>query len=443
MRGHIIQPDLLHDFICLEKGEGIYVYDTAGKKYLDAASGVGVMALGYGRGDLAASLAQQANTLPYVHGMRFSNKPALELANQLAKFAPEPLNWSFFSSGGSEAMESALKITRQYFLQRGLPEKSRFIGRWQSFHGNTLAAQSVGGHIGRRAPHQPMLKEWPHIPPAYCYRCPFGLKYPDCGVQCAQALEREIKWQGPGTIAAFVAEPIVGAAGGATVPPPEYFPMIQEICKKYDVVLIADEVFTGFGRTGKNFAVEHFGVVPDMIVCAKGISGGYAPLGAVIVSDRIMEAFQAGTGTVDHNFTFAGNPLACRVGSEVLRIFEKENIVEQAEKRGKQLFNSLEALSRFSFVGDIRGKGLMAGIELVKDKSTREPFPVEFHAYQQINRLALEEGLILYPGGGTVDGYLGDHVLIIPPLVISEEEVDRMVGLLERVFEWFDALLKD
>ncbi|MCL4562291.1 MAG: aspartate aminotransferase family protein [Chloroflexi bacterium] len=441
MSGHIIQPDIIHEFLCLERGEGIYVYDKAGRKYMDAAAGVGVMALGYARKELADVLADQAMTIPYVHAMRFANQPSNDLANQIAEFAPEPLNWSFFASGGSEAMESALKIARQYFLQRGKPEKSRFIGRWQSFHGNTIATQSVGGHLGRRAPHQPMLINWPHIPPAYCYRCPFGLSYPNCDIQCAQALEREICWQGPETIAAFVAEPIVGAAGGATVPAPEYFPLVRQICDKYDVLFIADEVITGFGRTGKNFGIEHFGVTPDMIVTAKGISSGYAPLGALIVSDPVMAAFQTGSGKVDHNFTFAGNPLACRVGSEVLRLIEKEKLVEKAAARGKQLFAGLENFYRFPFVGDVRGKGLLAGIELVQNKEKKTPFPLEFHAYQKINELALDEGLIVYPGGGTADGYIGDHFLLMPPLIISEEEVDQLLTLLERVLTRFGALV--
>ncbi len=443
MKGHVIQPDLLHEYLCLVKGEGIYVFDKDGKRYLDAASGVGVMALGYARQDLSAALADQSLAIPYVHGMRFSNQAAQLLASRLAEFAPDSLNWCFFASGGSEAVESALKISRQYFLQKGNPQKSRFIGRWQSFHGNTIATQSVGGHLGRRQPHQPMLINWPHIPPVYCYRCPFGLTYPNCEIKCAQALEREILWQGPETIAAFIAEPIVGAAAGAITPPPEYFPLIRQICDKYDVLLIADEVITGFGRTGKNFGIEHFGVTPDLIVAAKGISSGYAPLGAVVASDAVMAAFTQGSGYVDHNFTYAGNPLACRVGAEVLQIFKQENIVERARQRGEYLFSQLERLYQFPFVGDIRGKGLLAGIELVQDKPSKEPFAREFHAYQKINTLALEEGLIVYPGGGTANGYVGDHILLMPPLIITNDEIDQLVDRLEKVFSRFSALIKE
>lgn len=443
MSGHVIQPDVNKNYVCLTKGEGIYVFDDSGKKYLDAASGVGVVGVGYGRRELGKALADQAGLIPFVHGMRFSNQPAKELADRLATFAPPSMNWSFFTSGGSEAVESALKIARQYFLQIGKPEKSRFIGRWQSFHGNTLTTQSVGGHIGRRKPHLPLLKDWPHIPPVYCYRCPYEHKYPECGILCARALEKEILWQGPETIAAFIAEPIVGAAGGAIVPPPGYFPLIRQICDKYDILFIADEVFTGFGRTGKNFGIDHWKIIPDMITCAKGISSGYAPLGCLLVKDQIMSAFQKGTGAVDHNFTYAGNPLACRVGTEVMRIIVEEKLVQKAAERGNQLFSRLASLGHYPSIGDIRGRGLMAGIELVKDKKTKETYPVEFHAYQKINQIALDEGLIIYPSSGTADGIRGDHFLIIPPLIITETEVETLVDLLDRVFERFESLPKD
>jgi adenosylmethionine-8-amino-7-oxononanoate aminotransferase len=399
--------------------------------------------LGYGRLELGKALADQANQIPFVHGMRFSNPAAKELADRLSTFAPQSINWFFFTSGGSEAVESALKIARQYFLQIGKPEKSRFIGRWQSFHGNTLATQSIGGHVGRRKPHLPLLKDWPHIPPVYCYRCPYSLKYPECGILCAHALEKEILWQGAETIAGFIAEPIVGAAGGAIVPPPEYFPIIRQICDKYDVLFIADEVFTGFGRTGKNFAIDHWGIIPDMITSAKGISSGYAPLGCLMVTDAVMSAFQKGSGSVDHNFTYAGNPLACHVGSEVMKIIVAERLVQKAAERGEQLLAGLKSLEHYPSIGDIRGRGLMMGIELVKNKKTKEPFSLGFHAHQKINQIALEEGLIIYPSSGTVDGTNGDHFLLVPPLIITEAEVKILITLLDRVFERFESLPRD
>ncbi len=442
MGGQVIHPDVKREYPCLVRGDGVYVYDTAGHKYLDAASGVGVVALGYGRRELAEALADQAMTIPYVHGMRFANPPARELADKLAGFAPGPFHWSFFTSGGSEAVESALKITRQYFCEQGKTQKSRFIGRWQSFHGNTIGTMSVGGHVSRRGRYLPMLIECSHIPPANCYRCPYDLSYPGCGLRCAWALEQEIHYQGPERIAAFIAEPIVGAAAGATVPPPEYFPIIREICDRNDVLFIADEVITGFGRTGRNFGIEHWGVVPDMITAAKGISSGYAPLGAVLVNDRVMKVFQAGSGKVNHNFTYAGNPLACRVGCDVVDIIEQEGLVQRAAERGQQFFARMEALRRFPFVGDIRGRGLLAGIELVKDAASKEPFPIEFGASRHMDRLTQAEGLIVYPCDGTADGYRGDHLLLMPPLVISEQEIDELVAKLERAFERFEALLQ-
>jgi adenosylmethionine-8-amino-7-oxononanoate aminotransferase len=434
-KGQVIKPDLREQYICWDHGEGCYLLDKHGARYLDAAAGVGVMALGYGVADFGRALHEQSDRLPYVHGMRFTSAAAQELAELVRHWAGPRFEWSFFCCGGSEAVDSALKIARQHFLEKGLPAKSRFVGRWQSFHGNTLGAQAVGGHIARRKAQLPLLMMWPHIVPPTCYRCPFGLSLETCGTACAYDLERTIRSEGAESIAAFIAEPIVGAAGGAPVPPPEYFPIVREICDRYDVLFIADEVITGWGRTGRRFGIEHWGVVPDLIVTAKAISAGYAPLGAVLVHDRVMQAFLAGSSRIEHNFTYAANPMSCRAGVVALTLMDQAGVVENAAARGVQLMKRLEACRDFPFVGDVRGKGLLVGIEFVANRSSKAPFPPEVRLHQWANRIALDNRLIVYPGGGTADGILGDHILLMPPLVIGEQDVDILADRLLTTFE--------
>jgi len=438
----VVKPDLKAKYISFEKGEGCFLIDSQGKRYLDAASGVGVVALGYGVAAFGAALKEQADALPYVHGMRFANSTVEKLAERVSHWTPEGMQSTFFCCGGSEAVESALKIVRQYYLERGLPERHRFIGRWQSFHGNTLAAQSVGGHILRRKAQLPLLTMWPHIVAPNCYRCPFSLAPEHCGIECAHELERVIRMEGAESIAGFVAEPIVGAAGGAPVPPDDYFGIIRDICNRYDVVFIVDEVITGWGRTGKRFGIEHWDVIPDVIVAAKGISSGYAPLGAVVLHDRIVDVFLSNSGHVEHNFTFAGNPLSCRAGLVALELMEQQAVVENSALRGAQLLKRLETLRSFPFVGDIRGKGLLIGVEFVEDQATKKPFPAEFQVNQWVNRIALELGLVVYPGGGTADGVTGDHILLMPPLVISADETDLLADRLTTTLQQFETELR-
>jgi len=443
MSSHVVKVNLKSHFLHFERGEGCYTFDDHGKRYLDAAAGVGVVTLGYGIPEFGKALKEQADLIPYIHGMRFSNSTVEQLADKITSWTPDGVDYSFFCSGGSEAMESALKITRQYFLERGLPQKNRFIGRWQSFHGNTLATQSVGGHILRRKPHLPMLINWPHIIQCNCYRCPYQL-FPDkCALPCAHDLERVVKVEGAETIAGFIAEPIVGAAGGAPVPPPGYFKVIREICDRHDILFIADEVITGWGRTGTRFGIEHWDVIPDVIVTAKGLSSGYAPLGAAIFHQRIMDVFEHGSGIIDHNFTYAGNPLACRAGLVALDLYEKYDVVENARVRGADLMGRLDRFRSLPFIGDIRGKGLLVGIEFVKDQASKEPFSPGLHVHQWINRIALENGLIVYPCNGTADGLVGDHILLMPPLIISSSEINELIEKLASTFTQFSKELKE
>jgi adenosylmethionine-8-amino-7-oxononanoate aminotransferase len=438
MKGKQIKTLLTDNYLMLARGEGIYLYDSDGKAYLDGASGVGVTSLGYGNKEIIAALTAQAETLPFSHGLRFNNPALQALAERVADFTPEGLTWSYFTCGGSEAVESVLKLCRQYHIEKGNILKHKIIGRWQSFHGNTLATQSMGGHIGRRARHTPLLFGWTHIPPPNCYRCWYENEYPHCNVLCARELERAILQENPETVAAFIAEPFVGAASGAVSGPPAYFKIVREICDKYDILFIVDEIVDGFGRTGLNFGIDHFGVTPDVMTIGKSISAGYAPLGGVIVHERIVDVFLNGSKKFEHNYTFAGNPLSCAVGNKTLEIYMRDRVFENASATGAYLGKKLKELASHRFIGDLRGTGMLYGIELVIDKTKKTPFPVAFHANQIYNRNALRNGLIIYPCDGTADGVSGDHILLMPPLVMTFEEADIMCDKIEQTLADFE-----
>lgn len=435
MSDNVFWYDLTHKLKPISHGEGVYLYDTEGKQYLDGASSVVVTNIGHGNKRVAEAMAEQAGRVAYAPHHVFSNAPMIELAERLSRFTPGDLNYCQFVSGGSEANESAIKLAHAYFIEQGKPEKWKVIGRWNSYHGNTLGALSVNGHRGRRAPYLPMLIDFPHIPEVYCYRCPLNLQYPTCGVACAKTLEEAILEEGPETVAAFITEPIVGAAAAAITPPAEYFGMIREICDKYDILFIADEVMTGVGRTGRNFAIEHWGVLPDMLVAAKGITGGYAPLGAVVVRAEIFEAFLPphGSGQFIHGFTYSGHPLSCAVANTVLQIWEEAGLTANAAELGPYLRQGLEELQeRHAMIGDVRGIGFMQGIEFVQNHETKAPFPANLRMARRVCDAALEEGLIVYPGSGAVDGVLGDHLLITPPLIITRPQIDELIEKLDR-----------
>ncbi len=430
--------DLTHTMKPLSHGEGVYLYDTDGKQYLDGASSVVVTNIGHGNKRVAQAMAEQAGRLAYAPHHVFSNAPVIELAERLSRFTPGDLNHCQFVSGGSEANESAIKLAHAYFIERGQPEKWKVIGRWNSYHGNTLGALSANGHRSRRAPYLPMLIDFPHIPAAYCYRCPLNLEYPSCGIACAKSLEETILAEGPETVAAFIAEPLVGAAAAAITPPAEYFGMIRAICDKYDVLFIADEVMTGVGRTGRNFAIEHWDVLPDILVTAKGLSGGYAPLGAVVVRDHIFEAFvpPQGSGQFIHGFTYSGHPLSCAVANTVLQIWEEAGLTDNAAELGPYLRRGLEQIqARHPMVGDVRGIGFMQGMEFVQERETKTPFPAAQRIARRVCDAALEEGLVVYPGTGSVDGVQGDHLLITPPLIITRPQIDELLEKLDRAIE--------
>jgi len=430
--GYLFPAHVTDEFPVLVRGEGCTVWDDQGKRYLDGIAGIGVVNIGYGRTEVAEAIASQAKTLAFCAPNLFRNQPAIELASKLAEFTPPGLNHVYFVSGGSEAVEVAIKVARQYYVARGKTDKYRLISRWTSYHGASLGALSATGHMGRREKFKPLLLDFPHIPAAYCLRCPYHLTYPACNLRCAWALEEAILAAGPDTISAFILEPIIGSTAGSVVPPDDYVPTIRSICDEYDVLLIADEILSGFGRTGRNFAVDHWNVVPDMITVAKGVSSGYAALGAVIIKEEVASAFtEAGEG-FDHVFTYSGNPLTLAAGLVSLDIMQRENLVEQAAERGAYLHRQADALKEHAIVGDVRGKGLMMGIEFVKDKESMEPFDPQRAVYQRVVDSALHHGLIVYPGHGAIDGVRGDHISLYPPLTISEAEIDEMIAMLDR-----------
>lgn len=416
------------------RGEGCYIFTSEGKKYLDAASGAAVVSIGHGVGAIGEAMAAQARRLAFAHTSQFHTDVAEQLAERLRALAPTGWRDSArvcFTSGGSEATETALKLCRQYFLERGEPQRTRIISRWQSYHGATLGAMAVSGNVRRRAPYAPWLADWGHILPCYCYRCPLGLTYPGCQVACADELEKFIQSVGSETVAAFIVEPVVGATLGAVVPPDGYLQRIAEICRRHGVLLIADEVMTGMGRTGRNFAVEHWDVVPDIILLGKGIASGYAPLGAVVASGKIAETIAQGSGAFVHGFTYSAHPVAMAAALAVLDYLEQNRLFERVAPAGAELLNALGTLKASPSVGDVRGLGLLLGIELVQDAAAHTPFPTEARIAHRVYEAALEEGVTTYPIQGCADGQSGDHILLAPPFIISSEEIQELARALK------------
>lgn len=413
-------------------GEGIYLIGADGRRYLDGSGGAAVSCLGHGDADVIAAIQQQAGQLAYAHTSFFSSEAAEALAERLVRDAPKGLSRALFVSGGSEAVEAALKLARQYHLERGETRRATFIARGQSFHGNTLGALSVGGNQWRRAPFEPILAAAEHISPCFAYREQRdGESEREYGIRAADELETAILAIGPDQVCAFVAETVVGATSGAVPPVAGYFQRIREICNRYGVLLILDEVMCGMGRTGSLHACEQENVVPDILVVAKGLAGGYQPLGAVLASTDIVETIASGSGFFQHSHTFQAHPIACAAGLAVLSAIESRNLLENVRERGEQLDAALHA--RFGnnpYVGDIRGRGLFMGVELIADRMTKEPFDPRLTLHARIKSAAMERGLICYPMGGTIDGQRGDHILLAPPFIIDAEEVSKLVELL-------------
>lgn len=431
MKNAILAYKTYADLPIVDSGKGIYLKDIEGKTYIDASSGAVVVGIGHGREEVAEVMRDQAAKIAYVIRVQFMNKPSLELSNKITTLAPKNMDRSYFVSGGSEANETAIKLAIRFQQLIGNPRKVKIISRWQSFHGNTLGALSISGHTKRRRDYSTLLLNMPHIPPAYCYRCPFNKKSESCDLECARELEVVVKREGPENIAAFIVEPIVGATLGAVPPVNEYFPLIREICETYEMLFIADEIMTGFGRTGEYFAMEHWNISPDILSFGKGVAAGYSPLAGIITHKRISDTFEDEATEFVHGFTFAFNPLTTAVGLKVLEIVEEERLVENAKMMGEYFIEKLAALKELPIVGDIRGKGLLFGIEFVKNKDLKEPFPPNAHMAYKIMRDLMDRGLVIYPGSGTKDGISGDHILLAPPLIITKDEINNIVQILQ------------
>ena len=408
------------------RGEGCYIFDSRGQKYFDAAGGAAVVSIGHGVGEIGRAMARQAAELAFAHTSQFHTEVAERLAARLRALAPPNFREAgrvWFTSGGSEATETAIKLVRQYWVERGQPSRTRIVSRWQSYHGSTLGALAMSGNLRRRTTYAPLLPEWGHIAPCYCYRCPLGLTFPECRVACADELEKLLRESGPETVGAFIFEPVVGATLGAVAPPDGYLQRIAEIARRHGILLIADEVMTGMGRTGRNFAVEHLGVTPDLILVGKGVASGYAPLGAVVVAPRVVEAIERGSGAFEHGFTYQAHPVAMAAGLAVLGHIEQHRLFERVTPAGKELLAALEPLRQHPNVGDIRGLGLLLGIEFVKNQATREPFPRAHGFAERVRQAALAEGVTTYPIQGCADGEQGDHILLAPPFIITSDEI--------------------
>jgi len=439
----VFYRDLRAAYESVVSAEGMYLQTAAGQRILDAVGGAGTVVIGHGVREITDAIARHGGEISFVYGATFTNPWQEQLAEALVAMSPETAARVYFVSGGSEGNETAIKMARQYHLQRGRPGRHKVIARWQSFHGSTLATLSLSGRPTWREPFLPQLTPVPHIVPPYCYRCPLGHTYPGCGVACADDLERMIIMEGPDSIAAFIAEPVIGSTVTGVVPVPEYYQRIREICDAYDVLFIVDEVLTGYGRTGRWLAIEHWGTRPDIVVMGKGISSGYVPLGAVLASQQVVDAFVAGSGTFSHGFTYSGNPFCTFVGLQVLRYALDHQLFQDVAAKGQHLHAALQQLAdRHRIVGEIRGLGLFAGIEFVSDRASREPFPERAGITSRVVRGARERGVLILPGvAGANHGRGGDHVHLSPPYIISRAEIDLVAEVLDATLSEIEAAL--
>jgi len=418
----------------VDRAEGIRIWDTGGKEYIDACSGAVITNIGYGQVNINEVIQEQAQKTFFAYRLHFENKPALDYSKALVEQSAQHLDRVFFVSGGSEAVESAIKLCRQYFYDRNQGSRHIFISRVPSYHGCTLGALALTAYAPLEAPYRPLIKSYPKIPAPYCYRCAYNLSYPDCNLECARELEKTILAQGPENVAGFIAEPIGGASTGALVPPEGYFDIIQATCRQYGVMLILDEVMTGFGRTGSLFGYEHWNIEADIVALSKGMASGYFPLGAILARQSIVDTV-LDSGGFKHGHTYAGNPMACAVGLKVLNTIIDQDLCTNARCMGTRLKEGLEAIARRTpVIGQVRGKGLLLGVELVRDPDTKEPYPIDVNVGQLLTDIAFENGLIIYPRR-SINGMSGDHVLVAPPLIISESEVDEILFMFEKALE--------
>jgi adenosylmethionine-8-amino-7-oxononanoate aminotransferase len=458
-RSAVLRRSFRKNFPAAVRGEGVYLWDADGNQYLDLAGSAAVNFIGHGVAEISAAMAAQAAKLEFVHTSQFTTPVAEEYAEELLAFAGEHFRGAavYFTCGGSESIETALKLARQYQVEIGQTTRHQILSRQQSYHGSTLGALSVSGNRRRREIYLPMVREFPHVGMPYCYRCAFDCSdgCRNCGQQYAAELERAIETSNHGATngqaAAFIFEPVSGATLGAVLPPPGYLQAVAEICRRHGLLLIADEVMTGMGRTGRNFAVEHWlgqdnNLAPDILVTAKGLSSGYAPLGAVIATRKVVDAIAAGSGAFLHGFTYNAHPISLAAGRAVLRHLQTRKLVEAADSScpnspAAHFKQALESLRNEEAIGDVRGIGLLWAVEFVADKASKRPFPPDQNFAGRVAAAATKRGLLVYPMQGSVDGISGDHLLLAPPAIITDEEIDWATEQLRAaVLEAFSSL---
>jgi len=425
----ILHRQIAQTYPVAESGHGVMIRDDAGREYIDASGGAAVSSLGHSHPDVLAAMHAQLDQLAYAHTSFFTTEAAERLADDLVTHAPDGISHVYLVSGGSEAMDAALKLARQYFVERGEDGRRHLIARRQSFHGNTLAALAVGGNRWRRKPFLPLLIEAHHVSPCYDYRDRLADEAPSAyGERLARELEDTIAELGPQTVIAFVAETVVGATLGAAPPVEGYFRRIREICDRHGVLLILDEVMCGMGRTGTLHACQQEGVSPDLMTVAKGLGGGYAPIGAVLMRRQIVDTIAAGSGLFQHGHTYTGHPLACAAALAVQEVIRRDDLLANVRQQGAHLARRLaERFGNHPFVGDVRGRGLFWAIELVADRHSKEPFDPALKLHAAIKRDAMARGLMVYPMGGTIAGTHGDHVLLAPPYIVDAATIDTIV----------------
>lgn len=423
-------------------GQGVQLFDADGRAYIDASGGAAVSCLGHGHPDVLAAMHRQIDQLAYAHTSFFTTEVAEQLADRLVATAPAGMSHVYFVSGGSEAVEAALKMARQYFVETGQPQRQHFIARRQSYHGNTLGALAVGGNAWRREQFKPLLIDVTHVAPCYEYRDRRADETPEqYGQRLVAELAEAIDRLGGENVIAFVAETIGGATAGVLTPVPGYFKAVRELCDRHGILLILDEVMCGMGRSGTLHACEQEGVVPDLLTVAKGLGGGYQPIGAVLAQGRIVDAMRQGSGLFQHGHTYLGHAVACAAALAVQQVIERDGLLAQVMARGQRLQDRLRAvLGDHPHVGDIRGRGLFWGLELVKDRATRQWFDPALRLHARLKAAAMAEGLLIYPMGGTVDGRCGDHVLLAPPFIASEADIEAIV---QRLASALNAVLAD
>ena len=434
---HVFHRSPRDDYAVAVRGEGAYLFDREGKRYLDASGGAAVSCLGHSDAAVVAAVQEQLAKLPFAHTSFFTNEPMEALADALVKRAPGSLDKVYFVSGGSEAVEAALKLARQYFVEKGEPQRRYLIARRQSYHGNTLGALAVGGNAARRKQFEPLLIEASHVAPCYAYRGRETGETDDAyATRLAAELEAEIQRLGTGKVIAFLAETVVGATLGAVPPVAGYFKRVREVCDRYGILLILDEVMCGMGRCGSLFTFEQEGVVPDLVTVAKGLGAGYQPIGATLVSKRIHDTIVGGSGFFQHGHTYLGHAAACAGALAVQKRLNEDGLIARVNPLGATLERKLrEAFGNHPHVGDIRGRGLFRGLELVQDRDGKIPFDPSLRVHTRLKKEALKAGFLCYPTGGTADGVRCDHVLLAPPFIIEDGQLDELVDKLGRALE--------